>query len=121
MTQAADVFAPCALGGVLTDETVAALQVPVVAGAANNQLADDSVAGNLATRGILWAPDFVVNAGGIINIDVELEKGGYDPKRARVRVKGIGDTLRRIYDDAEATGVTPLDAAMASARERLAQ
>jgi leucine dehydrogenase len=120
LTQPADVFAPCALGGVLTDETVAELQVPIVAGAANNQLADDNVAGNLATRGVLWAPDFVANAGGIINIDVELEKGGYDPKRARVRVKGIGDTMRRIYDDAEASGVPPLTAAMELARLRLA-
>jgi leucine dehydrogenase len=121
LTQPADVFAPCALGGILDDETVAELQVPIVAGAANNQLADDNVAGHLATRGVLWAPDFVANAGGIINIDVELEKAGYDPKRARVRVKGIGDTLRRIYDDAEANSVTPLDAAIALARERLAQ
>ncbi len=121
MTQAADVFAPCALGGILDDETVAELQVPIVAGAANNQLADDNVAGHLATRGVLWAPDFVANAGGIINIDVELEKAGYDPRRARVRVKGIGDTMRRIYDDAEANSVTPLDAAIALARERLAQ
>ena len=54
-------------------------------------------------HGVLWAPDFVVNAGGIINISVELEPGGYDPRRARVRVRGIGDTLRRIFDDAQAT------------------
>jgi len=120
LAQAADVFAPCALGGILSDETVAGLQVPIVAGAANNQLADDNVAGQLALRGILWAPDFVANAGGIINIDVELERGGYDPTRARQRVKGIGDTMRRIFDVADSTGVTPLDAAMALARERLA-
>jgi leucine dehydrogenase len=120
LTQAADVFAPCALGGILTDETVDALQVPIVAGAANNQLADDTVAGQLAVRGILWAPDFVANAGGIINIDVELERKRYDPARAKQRVQGIGDTMRRVFDVAEATGVTPLDAAMALARERLA-
>ncbi|HEX4345419.1 MAG TPA: leucine dehydrogenase, partial [Solirubrobacteraceae bacterium] len=94
---------------------------PIVAGAANNQLADDDVAGVLAERGVLWAPDFVVNAGGIINIAVELEPAGYDPRRARKRVLGIGDTLLRIFDGAQATGTTPLQAAMALAHERLAE
>jgi leucine dehydrogenase len=119
LSQAADVFAPCALGGVLTHETVSDLQVPVVAGAANNQLADDGVADLLSAHGILWAPDFVANAGGIINIAVELEPGGYDPVRARARVRGIGDTLREIFDNAEAIGATPLTAAMELARRRL--
>ena len=76
----------------LDHETVPALQAPIVAGAANNQLADDAVADLLAARGILWAPDFVANAGGIINISVELERGGYDAARARKRVRGIGAT-----------------------------
>jgi leucine dehydrogenase len=118
---AVDVFAPCALGGVLDHDAVARLQAPIVAGAANNQLADDDVAALLAGRGVLWAPDFVVNAGGIINISVELEPEGYDPRRARTRVRGIADTLRRIFDDAEAGAVSPLEAAMALARERLAE
>lgn len=116
-----DVLVPCALGGLLDHDAVARLQAPVVAGAANNQLADDEVAGLLEQRGILWAPDFVVNAGGIINISVELEPEGYDPRRARARVRGIADTLRRIFDDAQATGASPLDAAMALASERLAE
>jgi len=116
-----DVLAPCALGGVLDHETVPRLQAQVVAGAANNQLADDAVADLLAARGILWAPDFVVNAGGIINIAVELEPGGYDPARARRRVRGIGDTLRSLYDDASAGSMTPLTAAMELARRRLAE
>ncbi|MEY2513691.1 MAG: leucine dehydrogenase [bacterium] len=118
---AADVFVPCALGGVLDHDSVAMLGAPIVAGAANNQLADDEVAELLDRHGVLWAPDFVVNAGGIINISVELEPAGYDPRRARVRVRGIGDTLRRIFDDAQATGGTPLSAAMALAHERLAE
>ena len=118
---AVDVFAPCALGGLLDHDSVARLGAPIVAGAANNQLADDDVAELLAARGVLWAPDFVVNAGGIINISVELEPGGYDPRRAGRLVRGIGDTLRRIYDDAAAREVTPLAAAMALARERLAE
>ena len=115
-----DVLAPCALGGVLNDETVPRLQAPVIAGAANNQLADDSIADRLAQRGILWAPDFVANAGGIINISVELRPEGYDPALARRRVQGIGDTLRAIYD-AAAGGMTPLTAAMELARRRLAE
>jgi leucine dehydrogenase len=114
-----DVLAPCALGGILNEQTVPRLQVPVVAGAANNQLADDDVADLLSARGVLWAPDFVANAGGIINISAELD--GYDPREARRRVNGIGDTLRRIYDDAEAIGATPLTAAMELARRRLAR
>jgi leucine dehydrogenase len=118
---AVDVLVPCALGGILDHDTIVGLQAPVVAGAANNQLADDDVAALLAQRGVLWAPDFVVNAGGIINISVELEPGGYDPRRARTRVRGIADTLRRIFDDAEATGTSPLEAAMALARQRLAE
>lgn len=118
---AVDVVVPCALGGVLDHDTVFGLQAPIVAGAANNQLADDDVAFLLAERGVLWAPDFVVNAGGIINISIELEPEGYDPRRARERVRGIADTLRRIFDDADAGGQTPLDAAMGLARARLAE
>lgn len=121
LAAAADVFVPCALGGLLDHESVLRLGAPIVAGAANNQLAADDVAEMLAERGVLWAPDFVVNAGGIINISVELEPGGYDPRRAGTLVRGIGDTLRRIYDDAQARRVTPLDAAMVLARRRLAE
>jgi leucine dehydrogenase len=115
-----DVYAPCALGGVLDDETVPALQCPVVAGAANTQLAHDAVAGALAARGVLWAPDFVANAGGIINIAVELEPAGYDPDRARRRVAGIGDTLAAVLDEADTAGTTPLAAAVARAERTLA-
>ena len=111
-------LAPCALGGILDDETVPRLRCRIVAGAANNQLADDSVADLLAARGILWAPDFVVNAGGLINIAEELD--GYDPAAVRRRVRGIADTLRKIFDDADAIGATPLTAAMELARRRLA-
>jgi leucine dehydrogenase len=115
---AVDIVAPCALGGLLNGESVPELQAPVVAGAANNQLADESVADVLARRGVLWAPDFVANAGGIINIAVEFEPGGYDPRVARGRVRGIGDTLRAIYD-AAVDGATPLTAALALARKNL--
>jgi leucine dehydrogenase len=112
-----DVLVPCALGGFLDDETVPRLRCPIVAGAANNQLADDRIADVLAAHGVLWAPDFVVNAGGLINIVEEL--GTYDAATARRRVRGIADTLRQIFDDAEAAGATPLTAAMELARRRL--
>jgi leucine dehydrogenase len=115
-----DVYAPCALGGILDDETVPALGAPIVAGAANNQLADERIADLLAARGVLWAPDFVANAGGIINISVELAPGGYDPRAAKARVRGIGDTLARLFDDADRTRTTPLAAAMELARSNLA-
>ena len=112
-----DVLAPCALGGFLDDDLVPRLRCRVIAGAANNQLADDRIAGLLAARGILWAPDFVANAGGLINIAEEL--GGYDAAVARVRVRGIGETLREIFDRAETNRTTPLAAAMDLARSRL--
>jgi leucine dehydrogenase len=112
-----DVLAPCALGGILDDETVPRLRCPIVAGAANNQLAEDHIADLLMARGVLWAPDFVVNAGGLINISEEL--GQYNAAAARRGVRGIADTLRRIFADAEASGATPLTAAMELARRRL--
>jgi leucine dehydrogenase len=113
-----EIVAPCALGGVLNDETVPRLRCRIIAGAANNQLAADGIADQLSAREILWAPDFVANAGGVINIAEEF--GDYDAKAARNRVRGIADTLRRIFDDAESMGATPLTAAMELARRRLA-
>ena len=76
-----DVVAPCALGGVLDHDTVPRLRCRIVAGAANNQLANESVAELLAARQILWAPDFVANAGGLINIAEE--QNGYNPTDRR--------------------------------------
>jgi leucine dehydrogenase len=119
LTTPADVLAPCALGGILDHESVPALQAPIVAGAANNQLADDPIADLLAERSILWAPDFVANAGGIINISVELGRGGYDPDRARKLVQGVGDTMREIFDLAQSEADTPFSAALALAQRRV--
>jgi leucine dehydrogenase len=113
-----DVLVPCALGAIFDDESVPRLRCRVVAGAANNQLADDRVADALQAHGVLWAPDFVVNAGGLINIAEEV--GGYDPSSARRRVRSIGDTLREIYEHADAERTTPLAAAMKLAARRLA-
>jgi leucine dehydrogenase len=112
-----DVLVPCALGGVLNEDTVPRLRTRIIAGAANNQLADDGIADLLAARGVLWAPDFVVNAGGLINIAVEL--AGYDPAQARRRVRAIADTLQRVFEESGSAGITPLGAAMRLARQRL--
>jgi leucine dehydrogenase len=119
MTAAVDVLVPCALGGVLDHDTVGQLQTPAIAGAANNQLAAADVADLLRERSILWAPDFVANAGGVVNIAVEYEPGGYDPARATARTAVIGDTLRRIYDASATAGTTPLAAATALAQQNL--
>jgi leucine dehydrogenase len=113
-----DVFAPCALGGVLDEASVELLQVPVVAGAANNQLAHDGVARLLHDRGILWAPDFIANAGGLINVAAELD--GYDRERVISDVEAIAGTLRTVFDRARAEDTTTLDAAHALVAERLA-
>jgi leucine dehydrogenase len=118
VTASVDVLAPCALGGLLADSTVDGLRCRAIAGAANNQLASDRIAVRLAQRGILWAPDFVANAGGLINI--ACESGGYDPAVARLRVQGIAGTLREIFDRAESDGSPPLTAALELARARLA-
>jgi leucine dehydrogenase len=120
LTADVDVLAPCALGGILDHDTVPALRARVVAGAANNQLADVRIANLLADHDVLWVPDFVVNAGGIVNIAVEFAPGGYDEARAERDVRAISETVRGILDEAERDGVTPLAAAMAIARRRIA-
>jgi leucine dehydrogenase len=116
-----EILAPCALGGIFDHDSVPRLQAKVIAGAANNMLADPSADALLAEHGILWCPDFVANAGGIINIAVELEAAGYSEERAEARVRGIADTVRRIFEEMDASGRTPLAAAMEIARQRLAE
>jgi len=120
LTAKVDLLSPCALGGVLDEAVVPRLRCAAIAGAANNQLATDHVAAALAARGIVWAPDFVCNAGGIVNIAVELEPSGYDAAVARRRVRAIGDTLAEVFATAEAERITPLDAAIALGEQRLA-
>lgn len=114
----ADVFVPCGLGGVLTPAVVDELRVRAVVGAANNQLASREVAGLLRDRGIVWAPDFVVNAGGVIYLDVAGEPGA-DQAALDARIAGIGDVVAAVLQDAVSTGSTTLDAAERLARARL--
>jgi leucine dehydrogenase len=112
-----DVLAPCALGGVLDDRTVPRLRCRAVCGAANNQLADDAIDGLLAACGVLYAPDFVANAGGIINIAEELV--GYSRDRALARAEEIEQTMTSVFALARARGLPPGAAAVAMARERI--
>ena len=114
-----DVLAPCALGGVLDAESIPRLQCRAVVGAANNQLAEPDLDAALAARGIVFAPDFVVNAGGIINLAEEFV--GYDRERARSRAGQIGETTTRVLVHARERHVTPWRAAEQLARRRIAE
>ncbi len=113
-------FVPAGIGGLLTDDVIDALAARAVCGPANNPLADRAGADRLAARGILYAPDFVVNAGGVIYLDLEAKRPG-SRAETRARVAAIGDTVRRVFDESEARGVTPLAAAEDVAAERLAR
>jgi leucine dehydrogenase len=113
-----DVYAPCALGGTLNAETIPHLRCRIVAGCANNQLAEPEDATRLDEAGILYAPDYVINAGGVIYA-WGTESLGWSPEQVEVRLAGIGDSLAEIYARAGAEGVTTETAAERLARSRL--
>ncbi len=118
VTADADVLIPAALGGVFTRAIVPRLRCAAIAGPANNQLAEPAVAGLLHRRGIMWVPDYVAGAGGVIYaLAVELDKQA--PQQALARVQAIADTVRLLLDTAERTGVDPARAALELARRRL--
>jgi leucine dehydrogenase len=112
-----DVVAPCALGGVIDQVNVDRLRCRIVCGSANNILAHEGLADDLAANGILYAPDFIANAGGLINVSLELD--GYDPAKARKGAAGIEQTVRELLAEAAAVQITPLAAAYQLARRRL--
>jgi leucine dehydrogenase len=114
----ADVYAPCALGAVINDETLKVLKVDIVAGAANNVLAEERHGDELHRRGILYAPDYVINAGGLINVCGELN--GWTPERSMRKAGDIYNTLVRLFALAEAEGIPPNQAADRLAEERIA-
>src|SRR5947209_12764133 len=114
----ANIFAPCALGAVINDDTVQRLQVEIVAGAANNQLAEDRHGDLLERRGITYAPDYVINGGGLINVNAELH--GWAPERARSKAGEIYDTLLRVFEIAREEGVPSYRAADRLAEQRIA-
>jgi valine dehydrogenase (NAD+) len=126
-----DVYAPCALGRALDEETVAVLPGQIVCGGANNQLATPEVADQLVKRGILYAPDYLVNAGGVVQVEDERHglpgvlplmpggRGGFDFDRAKQKVTGIFDVALRVFQAADAEGVSPAIAADRLAEERM--
>lgn len=113
-----EVFAPCALGGVINDETLPGLKARIVAGSANNQLAEDRHGDRLADKGVLYAPDYVINAGGIINIAHEGD--AYDRDAAFRHVAGIEKTLADLFVRSENEGVAPHRMADRMAQEVIA-
>jgi leucine dehydrogenase len=113
-----DVYAPCALGATLNAETIPKLRCRIVAGGANNQLATPEDGERLRAAGILHAPDFLINAGGAMH-GIGLEQLGWDADELERRVAGIGDTLARLYEQADAEGITTSEAAERLAAERL--
>jgi len=117
---ACDVFSPCATGAVLNAGTIPRLRCRIVAGAANNQLAERLDADRLARAGILYAPDYVVNAGGVLHL-AGYERQGWTPREMARRLQGIGDTLREVFAHAERGNVTTDAAARSIANERIAQ
>ena len=114
-----DVYAPCALGGALTDEVVEVLSAEIVCGAANNQLAHPGVEKALAERGIHYAPDYCVNSGGLIQVADELDPAGFSFERAQLRARGIYDTTLSVFELAASDGVPPAIAADRLAERRM--
>jgi leucine dehydrogenase len=106
-----DVFAPCAMGAILTDETIPGLGAPIIAGAANNLLLEPRHGRMLEDREILYAPDYVINAGGIINVSAEFRDGGYDEGVALTKIERIPQALRELWTIAKEERIPPSDAA----------
>jgi leucine dehydrogenase len=113
----ADIFAPCALGAIINDDTLQALKVDIIVGGANNQLAEPRHARDVEAKGILYGPDYLVNAGGLINVYAEIE--GWPAERSLRKAGEIYKTLTRILELAEAEGITTAEAADRVAEERM--
>jgi leucine dehydrogenase len=114
-----DILCPCALGGIINDQTIPQFRCKAIAGAANNQLLRESHAIDLNERKILYAPDFVINAGGLLNVSAELEDEGYHPSVPRAKIHRIYDCLLAIYDIAEKNKDSTYAAAIALAEYRI--
>jgi len=114
----ADIFAPCALGGIINDETIPQLKVEIISGGANNQLAEERHGDVLEEKGITYAPDYVINAGGLVNVNAELE--GWTMERARNKAGEIYDTLLMLFELASDEGIPSYRAADRLAEKRIA-
>jgi leucine dehydrogenase len=112
-----DVFAPCALGGIIRDDTIPELKCTIVAGAANNQLERPENGDALHEIGILYAPDFVINSAGLMNVSDELI--GYDRERVMKKAEGIYRTLREVFRRSRMDALTPARASERLAEERI--
>lgn len=113
-----DIYAPCALGATINDETIDRIKASIIAGAANNQLSDEKIHGRmLQEKGIIYAPDFLINAGGIINVYAELE--GYDKKEIIRKTENIYNTTLEILKKAESKNITTHNAALQIAQQRI--
>ena len=117
--EAVDIYAPCALGGEFTPSTVRQLGAKIVCGAANNQLANDKMGAALAKRGVLYIPDYVANAGGLISVVDELNVAGYSEARVRERIGNMRSTVSRIIRDAKAKKLPTSVVADELVREKL--
>ncbi len=121
LDQDIEIYAPCALGSTLNSANIERLKAIIIAGAANNQLADELVHGEMIKdRGLLYAPDFMINAGGVINCYCELDENGYDRKLAMDLTEKIYDRTLDIYNKAEEENITSHKAALRIAEERIA-
>lgn len=116
-----DIFSPNALGAVVNDDTIPRLKTKIVAGAANNVLLREEHGDRLRELGILYAPDYVINAGGIINVSIEVEKDGYDEARSRKKVENIYNALKEVFRLARDRGVSTNRASNLLAEARLAR
>jgi leucine dehydrogenase len=113
----ADVYSPCALGATVNEETLPRLKAKIICGSANNQLANNEIGDEVGKRGILYAPDYAVNAGGVMNVSLEIE--GYNRERAMRMMRTIYHNLTRIYEIAERDGIPTYKAADRMAEERI--
>jgi leucine dehydrogenase len=116
-----DVFAPCALGAVINDDTIRRLRTRIVAGAANNVLLREEHGDRLKEAGVLYAPDYVINAGGIINVSIEVEEGGYDEARSRAKVEHIPAALKNVFRISREKGISTNRASNVLAEDILAK
>ncbi len=114
-----DIYSPCARGAGINDETIPLLNCRAIAGCANNQMLETRHAAVVRDRGILYAPDYVLNAGGIINVSVELMEGGYNEELARERIAGIYGNLKKVFEISKRDDIPTNEAAERLARQRL--
>ena len=119
LTQQCDILAPCAAGGIFNPETIPHLQCRIIGGGANNQLLTEADGDALHARGILYAPDFAINAGGLINVADELGPGGYRRERAKAKTEQIYPTLKTLFAQAKQRDIPPHRLAVTLAQDRI--